>query len=356
MNQTQTQFRNLIFEGGGVKGIAYVGAMQILHQRGLLEGIIRAGGASAGAINALIYSLGYSIREQHQILDSTDFRQFMDDSFGIIRDIRRLAREYGWHRGDFVKSWIGDLVRHRLGSAEATFADLKAAGRPDLYVIGANLTTGYSEVFSAEQHPDMPLAAAVRISMSIPLFFAAVRHGPRSDVYVDGGVQNNYPVKLFDRLRYIASDEPEAIRRTSYYNEENARFLMERPGHSPYVYNRQTLGMRLDSAEEIARFRYDEPPSGRPINSFTGYARALISAILKVQENQHLHSDDWQRTLYINTLDVATTDFSISPEKKAALIEKGITGAETYLNWFEDPKEEPVNRLKNHHSGSTPLN
>ena len=28
------QFRNLVFEGGGVKGIAYIGAMQVLDQRG----------------------------------------------------------------------------------------------------------------------------------------------------------------------------------------------------------------------------------------------------------------------------------------------------------------------------------
>lgn len=27
------QFRNLVFEGGGVKGIAYIGAMQVLAQR-----------------------------------------------------------------------------------------------------------------------------------------------------------------------------------------------------------------------------------------------------------------------------------------------------------------------------------
>ena len=61
------QFRNLVFEGGGVKGIAYVGAMQVLEQRGLLAPIVRAGGTSAGAINALLYTLGYSIHEQYQI-------------------------------------------------------------------------------------------------------------------------------------------------------------------------------------------------------------------------------------------------------------------------------------------------
>ena len=34
-----TQFRNLVFEGGGIKGLAYVGAMQIMDQRGHLSGI-----------------------------------------------------------------------------------------------------------------------------------------------------------------------------------------------------------------------------------------------------------------------------------------------------------------------------
>ena len=341
------QFRNLIFEGGGVKGIAYVGAMQILQDRGVLPGVRRVGGASAGAINALIFTLGYSIAEQQNLLRSIDFHNFMDDSFGVIRDVRRLAREFGWYRGDFFSTWIGDLIEQRLGNRRATFRDLMDKGLPELYVTGINLSTGYAEVFSAERHPSMELAAAVRISMSIPLFFAAVRRGSRKDVYVDGGVQLNYPVKIFDRERYIdMENEPEAARRTPYYNIENARFLLERPDRSPYVYNRQTLGFRLDTSEEIGLYRYDEPISGKPIKSFTDYARALISAIMNVQETIHLHSDDWQRTVYINTLDVGTVDFDISDSKKQALIEEGIIGAERYFAWFENPAEAPVNRIE----------
>ena len=42
-----TQFRNLIFEGGGVKGVAYIGAMQILENCGVLQDIPRVGGCSA---------------------------------------------------------------------------------------------------------------------------------------------------------------------------------------------------------------------------------------------------------------------------------------------------------------------
>jgi NTE family protein len=340
------QFRNLVFEGGGVKGIAYVGAMQVLEQRQILKDIKRVGGTSAGAINALLFALGYTILEQRDILNSTNFKGFMDDSFGVIRDIERLATEFGWYKGEFFSGWIGDLIKKKLGKETATFKDLEEGGRQSLYMTGTNLSTGYSEVFSSERHADMPLASAVRISMSIPLFFAAVRYGENNDVYVDGGCMTNYPIKLFDRERYIDMEtEADGARRTDYYNKENALFLLDRPGRSPYVYNRQTLGMRLDTAEEIAIYRYDEKARSKPINNFTDYAKALIGALMHVQENQHLHSDDWQRTIYINTLDVGTTDFDLSDEKKAALIREGISGAEDYFRWFEDLQEQPVNRI-----------
>lgn len=340
------QFRNLVFEGGGVKGIAYIGAMSILDQRGILQHIKRAGGTSAGAINALIFALGFNMLEQREIMASTDFKKFMDDSWGVIRDVRRLAKQFGWNKGDFFTEWIGDLIQRKMGTAKATFSDLQASGNPDLYVVGTNLSTGYSEVFSAERHPQMELAKAVRISMSIPLFFAAVRHGERDDVYVDGGAMENYPVKLFDRQQYIRTDEAgEATRKTEYYNRENAQFLLENPGRSPYVYNRQTLGMRLDQQEAIALYRYNEPLDGKPIKSFTSYAKALLAAVMQVQENQHLHSDDWQRTVYINTLGIKATEFALSDERKKALVEQGIAGAESYFKWFEDPQENPVNRI-----------
>ena len=46
-----SQFRNLVFEGGGVKGIAYAGAVAVLEDKGILPGIRRVAGTSAGAIS-----------------------------------------------------------------------------------------------------------------------------------------------------------------------------------------------------------------------------------------------------------------------------------------------------------------
>ena len=340
------QFRNLVFEGGGVKTIAYIGAMTVLEQRGILRNIIRIGGASAGAINALIFALGYDLTEQRQILASTDFKKFKDHSFGLIMDIRRLAKDFGWYKGDFFSNWIGTLIKEKLGRRDATFKDLAKTDAPALYIVGTNLTTGFAEVFSDEHTSNMPLATAVRISMSIPLFFAAVLHGPRRDVYVDGGVSQNYPIKLFDRERYIDMvNEPYAARETEYYKSENVRFLKIMPGRSPYVYNRQTLGFRLASQDEVAVFRYNEPPKERPIKNFTDYARALINTITYVQQNQHLHEDDWHRTLFIDTYDMRATEFNLTDEKKKELIHSGINSADKYFCWFDNLDELPCNRI-----------
>ena len=239
------QFRNLVFEGGGVRGIAYIGAMGVLKQQGVLEHISRVGGTSAGAINALIYALGYDISEQNDILATTPFAKFKDSS-GFISNIRRIIKKFGWYKGDYFEDWIGDLIKEKLDRRDATFGDLRNKKCPDLYVIGTNLTTRYAEVFSHERHADMPLATAVRISMSIPLFFAAVRYGPSKDLYVDGGVIRNYPVRLFDREKYIDMDnEADAAITPKYYEKENEIFLKKKPGRSPYIYNKQTLGLRL---------------------------------------------------------------------------------------------------------------
>lgn len=60
----------------------------------------------------------------------------------------------------------------------------------------------------------------------------------------------------------------------------------------------------------------------------------------------HLHSDHWQRTVHIDTLDVGTIDFEISPERQDALVEQGILETENYFSWCEDPAEAPVNRME----------
>src|SRR6266705_1651881 len=97
-------FRNLVFEGGGVKGIAYGGALTILDSMGILSGIQRVAGTSAGAINATLLALGYSSKDVSAIVAATDFKTFEDSGF-ILSQIKRLTDNYGWYKGDAFKDW-----------------------------------------------------------------------------------------------------------------------------------------------------------------------------------------------------------------------------------------------------------
>lgn len=56
------------------------------------------------------------------------------------------------------------------------------------------------------------------------------------------------------------------------------------------------------------------------------------------QENMHLHSDDWHRTIYIDTLGVATTDFDLPESMQKKLEESGSQGARAYFKWFDKKK------------------
>ncbi len=58
-------FSNLVFEGGGVNGLAYVGAMEVLQAEGILGHIHRVGGTNEGTINATLFALRFSLSEQN---------------------------------------------------------------------------------------------------------------------------------------------------------------------------------------------------------------------------------------------------------------------------------------------------
>ncbi len=330
-------FKNLVFEGGGVKGIAYVGAMQVLENVGILENIERVGGTSAGAINAVLYAAGFNNAETLKELKKLNFNDFKDDSWGVLKDMKRLKDEYGWYKGDFFRDWIGDLLKSKTGSRNITFKALAEHSDKSLYVYASNISTNFGEVYSVEHTPRMRVVDAVRRSMSIPLFFRAVRDD-REDVFVDGGAINNYPVKLFDREKYLS--DTSLIRVPNYYKSENKILKKKHPSSSPNIYNKETLGFRLDSGKEIAVFRDGNEPQSNDIENFLDYTMELIKTVLSVQDSQHLHSDDWHRTVYIDTIGVSTFDFDLTDSLKKKLVKQGESAAKEYLKWWADVSED----------------
>ncbi len=313
-------YQNLVFEGGGVKGIAYGGALSVLHEKGILEGIKRVAGTSAGAINAVLLAVGYNHMEVSNIIAKTNFNDFADDSFLFLRDINRLVTEYGWNKGDAFKKWIGRLIENKVGNRDLTFGELvKIPGSKELYLIATNLSDQKVEIFSHETTPDVPIKDAVRMSMSIPFFFKCVRYGSDNDVYVDGGVSLNYPINIFDNKKYLqqqGNGEPVE------YNQSEG-----------YVFNHETLGFRLDSQEEIELGKLDWSSVPAEIDSLHDFTKSLLNFIYEMANKKHLHKNDWNRTIAINTFKVDATDFDISKDTIEELIKSGKQGVISYLDW-----------------------
>ena len=335
-------FKNLVFEGGGVKGIAYVGALEVLDKEGILKNIKRVAGTSAGAMVAVLVGLNYTTTEISEILWDLNFKNFLDDNFGMVRDIDRLINEYGWYKGDFFRDKMAEFIEGKTGNGEATFKDLaKAKKFRDIYLIGADLSTGFSKVFCYNNTPDVKVADAARISMSIPLFFRAVQNiNNDGHVYVDGGLLDNYPIKVFDRASFIKKESNR--RETAYYEKANKSLTRKLGQIDKQVYNKETLGFRLDSKEEINKFLHPEMemPIKNDIKTLFTYTKALVTTLIDFQNNVHLHSDDWQRTVYIDSLGVGSVDFNISDSKKKDLVKSGVDYTQKYLNWYNNDEEK----------------
>jgi len=311
----------LVMEGGGVKGTALIGALEVLEEEGILAGIEKVSGTSAGAIVACLLGVGYSVEEIKHIVFELDFNKFMDADYGKIRNMYRLTQNYGWYKGEFFLDYIKELIFKKTGDPDITFSQLherRMAGKTcykDPYFVGANLSTREAEVFSYKsKNKDVSIAMAVRISMSIPLFFQAVRLN--GYLYVDGGILNNFPISIFDQESEIPS----------YILNNNSKNKYQK------MYNPEVIGIRLDSQEEINFFFHGEKCPKKEIDTFYKYSQALLATIMNIQNLNHFNSQwDMHRTIYCNTYDIDYKNFNLNDAQKKLLIESGRKAAKYYF-------------------------
>jgi NTE family protein len=208
--QANATYTHWVFEGAGIRGIAYVGALKELDKRNYIDSVQAVGGSSAGAITACLLSLGYSPMEMEQKLLAMNFQDFNDNKFPLVSGMRNLKNFYGWYEGQVFEKWIRKHIEAKTGNGRITFKELHDNPRyKDLYIMGSSVNNQRSINFNYESYPNMEIATAVRISMSIPYYFKAVcidsagralKKIPKQGAYdlcVDGGISSNLPIELF---------------------------------------------------------------------------------------------------------------------------------------------------------------
>ena len=173
----------LILKGGGVKGIAFAGALVELAP---FISCSAYAGASAGAIAAVLLGAGYSPNELLALLREKDFRNFTDRWWRWPWNI--LARK-GIHSGNPLEDWLNELLNARIQSRRL----IEMEQLPVRAVMFGSTWGRATVVFDkAGDNAGTSAAFAARCSASIPVFFAPREHG---GTYVfDGGLLNNFPV------------------------------------------------------------------------------------------------------------------------------------------------------------------
>lgn len=197
-----------VFSGGGVKGIAFAGAIAAAEEAGYSEWG-RLAGTSAGAIAAMALAVGYDSQGIRAALEATDYSRIGESGNPLSR-IANLVRRRALTRGSGLAEWIESLLSAAPEQARV-FGELD--GR--LQVVGCDLAHSRLVVFPEDvalyedergsplQPAEFSIAEAVRISAGYPYFFPPLalrdRATGRDAVLVDGGVASAFPVFLFDR-------------------------------------------------------------------------------------------------------------------------------------------------------------
>jgi NTE family protein len=122
----------------------------------------------------LTLTLGYTPTEIEKIIYETKLQKFNDGRFFFMGGITRLNRNYGWYRGKAFTKWLDQIIAQKTSNSEITFNELHEKGFADLYITGTSLNHQRLIIFSRENYPNMKIKEAVRISISIPLYFQAV--------------------------------------------------------------------------------------------------------------------------------------------------------------------------------------
>lgn len=293
-----THFKNClgVFQGGGAKAIAFIGAYEQARKNGVF--FSELAGTSAGSLFAALIAAGATPEYLSKLVSETNFQQFnapkdksISDKYGTKLSIykRLVPSKYkflvdfienlGVYSSEQLEVWLNEKLSELLGmeGREVTFNDL----RLPLHVVGTDLTNQNQITWSSETTPHHKVAHAVRCSCTIPVYFQ-----PVDMQYVDGGLVSSLPT-----------------------------FSLSKRGHYDKVLC-FTLSERRPKAQCLKSY-------------LLNLAGAVIDGAVSIQEE--LQSNTYY--IEIQNLDVGTTDFEKLSKK---LIDSSINkGREAASKFFE---------------------
>jgi len=363
---------DLVFEGGGAKGMVFVGALQEFERQG--HTYDRLLGTSAGAISATMVAAGYTTDEMLVALaekkdGKSVFSDFMSppapipenvitggaistflDGFDIPyfpnfleKVVKRSLISYfgeklparhlvsfvelgGWFSADQFLEWLADkLDSGSVGGKKRSFSKMtleefyQATGR-DLTLCVTDTTWHMMLALNHRTAPNCPVTWAVRMSMSIPLLWQEVIWDSSWGDYrgqnitghsiVDGGVLSNFPIELFlsDLSSITALMGPKSTN--------------------------NVLGMLIDETLEVEGAAAAQKSHGRiDISELRTVQRmgGLVSTMLEAHDKSVITTFE-KLVVRLPAKGYGTTEFDMSDERRELLVASGRKAMKSYFD------------------------
>jgi NTE family protein len=329
--QHEYNYKNLVLEGGGTRGLAYAGVFCVLEEKGILKQIENVAGSSAGSVAGMLVSIGFTAVEIDSLLMELSLEKFNDGKWGLLGKYSRFKSDYGIYKGLAVEKWLQQLVKYKTGNALLTFEQLHQLRLSnnklykDFYCTGTNISKQQLEIFSHLHTPAMPIALAVRISSGVPLYFEPValdnnfKKVKKSDTasfinyYVDGGMLCNYPISIFD---------------TCESNSLNPLLC------DKVKFNPQTIGIKLERPQQIDSLNNNSLKiPAYTINKFADYIAAFSNLMLETLSRKYPGLENEKgRTIYVSQGNISAQIKKTKQQDKLLLYGNGVTAATDFFS------------------------
>lgn len=156
----------IVLSGGGVRGVAHLGVLQALDSSGIR--FCKITGTSAGSIVGALFAEGHNPYEILKVFLKIKLFKYLRPAFGTsgLLSMERIA------------GLLLEYIPHN------SFEKL----RIPLVITATNFSKGTLRYFS-----EGTIIPPIQASSALPGIFAPVMIG--DDMYIDGGVKNNFPVE-----------------------------------------------------------------------------------------------------------------------------------------------------------------
>ena len=322
-SKSSLQHAHAVFAGGGVRGIAHVGALEVAEQHGYRWDYVA--GTSAGAIIAALVAAGYTATELYASMQEIDYSRFVavpaHDPLRIS-SVFNIITHGGLHDGAYIE----EFVREKLHAKRIrTFGDLLIARQkqnPNLFqrykltVIASDITQGRivrlpqdACLYGIDPNA-LDVARAVRMSASIPFFFIPMQltdaNGNPSCI-VDGAMLSNYPLFLFEHLR----GEQDALPTFGFQLVDTSQ--------------QHTLGNDGNNGNNSN----DATPRG------IAMLKALFSTMMSAHDRLYMNDETFAHTIAIPVNGVTATQFDLTQAQEQQLYESGKAAATDFFKTWD---------------------